>query len=326
MKNNYPKDSVGRLMISKVPIVDVNNTVSEVKQYLFFNIKKLDSINYIYILNKEGYLKGVLSIKELFSQPEDQKISKIMIVSLIKSHPHTDQELVAQLALKHNIKSVPVVGINNKFKGVVLSDDILNIAYQEAYEDIMRLGGVHYKNNVKVDDIIKMPLLLSLKRRLPWLVIGLGGGVMVAYLIGLFEKVLAENIILVAFIPLIVYMASATGTQISFFMVRDLAIKEKINFLIYTWRQFKVVFFISIIVSVLIFFVVFFSYNQFILAFAITIAMFLATLSSIITGLFIPYLASRLRLDPASVSGPIGTIIQDSVTVLIYLIVASILL
>jgi len=165
-----------------------------------------------------------------------------------------------------------------------------------------------------------------LKRRLPWLIIGLGGGILVAHIIGLFQGTLAENIILAAFIPLVVYMASAAGTQVSFFIVRDLALNQKMNFLIYAWHQFKIVFFISTIVSILVFIIILASYNQFILASSIAIAMFLATISSISTGLFIPYLASRLHFDPANVSGPIGTIIQDFITVLIYLVVTSALL
>ena len=326
MSNNYSGKSAGRLMTDEVPIAVLDDTIGDVEKYILANVKKLESINYIYVLDKRGGLQGVLSIKELFQQAKSRKVSEVMITDLATSHPDSNQEKVAQLALKHNIKSVPIVDADNKFMGVVSSDDILNIVYQEVHEDIMRLAGVSHKSPVKIDDAMKLPLYLSLKHRLPWLVLGLGGGVLVAWVIGLFERTLAQNIILAAFIPLVVYMSSAVGTQMGFFIVRDLAINQKINFLAYSWRQFKIVLYIGVVVSFLAFFVVLIFYGQLILATILAIAIFLATLSSITTGLFIPYLASRLHFDPASVSGPIGTIIQDFMAVLIYLMVASFLL
>lgn len=326
MNNNYPEYSAGRLMTDKVPIAAIDDTIGDVEKYLLANVKKLESINYIYVLDKRGVLKGVISIKELFQQLKSRKVSEVMVTDLAKSHPYSDQEKVAQFALKHNIKSVPIVDTDNKFMGVVLSDDILDIVYQEVQEDIMRLAGVNHKGSVKIDDVMKLPLYASLKHRLPWLVLGLGGGILVAWVIGLFERTLAENIILAAFIPLVVYMASAVGTQVGFFIVRDLAINQKINFFTYSWRQFKIILFIGLIISFLSFFIVLISYNQLILASVIAIAIFLATLSSITTGLFIPYLASRLHFDPASVSGPIGSIVQDFMTVIIYLTIASLLI
>lgn len=325
MTNNYPKDSAGRLMTNRVPTASLGDTIGIVEKGIFANIGKLKSINYIYILDKK-VLKGVISIKELFRQAKSRKIDDFMTSNLATSHPYSVQEKVAQLALKHNIKSVPIVDAENKFMGVVLSDDILNIVYQEVQHDIMKLAGVHHRGSVKIDDVIKLPLYVSLKHRLPWLILGLGGGIALAWLIGLFERTLAENIVLTAFIPLVVYMASAVGTQVSFFIVRDLAINEKIDFLTYAWRQFKVVSAMGVIVSFLIFFIVLTFYNQLVLASVIALAMFLATLSSVVTGLFIPYFVSRLHFDPASVSGPIGTIIQDFMTVFIYLAIASYLL
>ncbi len=244
---------------------------------------------------------------------------------LVTAHPFSDQERVSQLSLKHNIKAVPIVDSKNKLKGVVLSDDILDIVYQEAQEDIMHFAGIN-ENGCVIDDVIKLPLKVSLKRRLPWLILGLAGGIIVAWIIGLFERTLAKNIILIAFIPLLVYMASAVGTQVSFFVVRDLAISQKIDFWKYFWRQFRVVFFISLIVSASVFLITFFLYQQILLSLIIALAMFIATLSSILTGFLIPYLISKLRFDPATVSGPIATIIQDFFTVLIFLIIANIFL
>jgi len=250
--NHLSKDTAASIMTSEVPIVSPENTIRTVEEYLLKNVRKLESINYVYVLSKSGLLKGVLSIKEIFRQPKNKSISEVMIKKLAVAHPHTDQERVAYLALKNNIKAVPVVAKDGKFLGAVLSDIILNTLYKESQEDILQLAGVE-KHKFNIDDVTSLSLLSSLKHRLPWLVIGLLGGVLAAQVIGLFEHTLTENIILAAFIPLVVYMASAVGTQVGFFIIRDLAINPKMKFLIYTMRQLKVIGLIAIIISILIF-------------------------------------------------------------------------
>lgn len=324
-KNAFPKDSAGRLMTDSVPVVLSDNTISFVENYLLKNTKKLESINYVYVLGKTGVLMGVISVKEIFRQPKDNKISDVMIKDLVTAHPYTNQERVAHLALKNNIKSIPVVDKDNKFLGVVLGDDILNVLYRESQDDIYHFAGVKH-GNFSIDDISAMSIWSSLKHRLPWLVIGLLGGLLAAQVIGLFEETLSENIILAAFIPLVVYMASAVGTQIGFFIVRDLAIRSKINFLLYTWQQLKVILAIGLIISLAVFAITIFIYSDIMVAQALSVAMFLAILSAVITGLFIPYAFSKLRFDPANASGPIATIIQDIMSVTIYLLVAQAIL
>lgn len=323
IKNKFFEKNIKNLITKNIPIVSGSDDIDFIKNYIIKNTDKLDSINYIYIINNKNILKGIISIKEIFRQSKNKKASQIMTKKLIVARPHTDQEKIAYLSLKNNIKSVPIIDKNNKFLGVVLGDDILNILYKELREDISRLAGISNHKPNKIDDIFSMPLLISLKHRLPWLIIGLFGGLIAAQVINLFEETLSKNIILAAFIPLVVYMSSAVGTQIGFFIIRDLAIHSKINFWMYTLRQFKIILGISVIISSIVFFITFLIYSQIMVAWALTLAIFLATLSSIITGLFIPYAFNKLRFDPANASGPIATITQDIISVTIYLLIAK---
>ncbi|MBU1202828.1 magnesium transporter [Patescibacteria group bacterium] len=326
LSTNFPKHSAGDIMTVSVPIVSPENTIRTVEEYLLKDVRKLESINYVYVLSKTGLLKGVMSVKEIFRQPKNKIVSEVMVKNLVTAHPYTDRERVAFISLKNNIKAVPVVDKDNKFLGAVLSDTILDAIYQESQEDILHLAGVEQYTKFNIDNISSLSMLVSLKHRLPWLIIGLLGGILAAQIIGLFEHTLSENIILASFIPLVVYMASAVGTQVGFFIIRDLAINPKLNFFIYTIKQFRVIFFIGVVVSILIFIVTLVFYSNISVAFVLALAMFLAILSSIITGLFIPYAFSRLRFDPANASGPIATIIQDLTSVTIYLLVAKWLL
>lgn len=323
--NNLPKDSAGRLLTKNVPIVKEDNTIATVEAHLLKHVKQLDSINYIYVISENGALKGVLSVKELFRQPKSRKVSAVMVKPAISARPHTDQEKVAYLALKNNIKSVPITDKEGRFLGVVQSDDILRVVYSELQEDISRLAGVH-KSSFKLDNISRMRLWPSLRHRLPWLLIGIAGGVAAAQVIRMFEGTLRENIILAAFIPLIVYIASAVGTQVGYFVVRDLAIDRRLNFFLYVLRQFKVIAVMGFLISALVFVFSWLFYREIMVSLVLSLSIFITILSSIFTGLFIPYLFSRLRFDPANASGPIATIVQDLISVSIYLAIAKLLL
>lgn len=312
-------------MTTNVPVVNINDTIDFIENQLLADIKQLESINYLYVLNKKNILKGVISIKELFRQPKTKKVSLVMTKNPVTAHPYTHQEKVAYLALKNNIKSVPIVDHDNKFLGAVLSDDILNIIYNEQQEDISHLVGVQH-HAVNLDNINTLSLYVSLKHRLPWLIVGMLGGLIAAQVINLFEETLSHNIILASFIPLVVYIASAVGTQAGFFVVRDLAINKKINFITYVFRQFMVILSMGFIISFLVFGSALFFYGDLKIALVLSSAIFITILSSIITGLFIPYAFNRFSLDPANASGPIATIIQDLISVSIYLLVAAIII
>lgn len=323
-EKKYPKNSAGALMTNKVPIAFLTSTIFEVEKYLKRKKDKLESINYIYAIDKVGVLKGAVSIKEVFRQGKHRKLEELVEGELISVSPYTTGERVANLALKNNIKSVPVINKEGKFVGVVLNDTILEIAYRESQEDLSLLAGVEDPELSHGSE--KVSIFSSLKNRLPWLVIGLFGGFLMSKVITSFETTLAENLILASFIPLIVYIGSAAQTQIGYFIVRDLAFNPKINFLSYTFRQFKITFLIGLGLSILIFLSTFIFYVEFAIAMVLTLAVFLAILSSIITGVLIPFIFHRLKLDPASASGPIATIIQDLISILIYLLVAKSLL
>ncbi|MBN2853911.1 magnesium transporter [Patescibacteria group bacterium] len=323
-QKKYLKNSAGALMTDKVPLAFLNSTIFEVEQYLKIKKDKLESINYIYTIDESGILKGAVSIKEVFRQGKQKKLKEFIEGELITVSPDTDGERVANLALEHNIKAIPVVDKKGKFLGAVLSDTILEIAYRETQEDLSRLAGL--ENSGLAHDDKEISIFASLKNRLPWLIIGLLGGFLMSKTITSFETTLAENLILASFIPLIVYIGSAVQTQIGYFIVRDLAFNPKLDFLVYAFRQLRIVLLIALGLSVLVFFSTFLFYAELAIAFVLALAVFLATLSSIITGVLIPFISYRLKFDPASASGPIATILQDLISIIIYLLVAKSLL
>lgn len=323
MEVKYPPKTAGRIMTDKVPTIHDNATVGDVEALLMREAANFDTINYIYLLSADKKLKGVISLKELFRSPKTKLVKDLTPERVISVHAHTHQEKAALLALKNNLKVLPVVDKENNFLGVMTSDSIMKILDSEAVENILRFGGVTHGT---YDNIFNIPILTSLKHRLPWLILGLVGGMFTAGLVHSFEKILSQNLILAAFIPLIVYMADAVGTQMEAFIIRDLAVEPDLKFFRYFFRQLGIMLIIAVIVSVGLY-----GFNLMIsqdgtVSFILSVAMFVAIISSVLTGLIIPYLFGKLSLDPANASGPIGTIIQDFLSVFIYFTVASRLL
>ncbi|OGD86068.1 hypothetical protein A2164_00550 [Candidatus Curtissbacteria bacterium RBG_13_35_7] len=177
-----------------------------------------------------------------------------------------------------------------------------------------------------IDDVMKIPLNKSIKHRLPWLFIGLTGGLFAAHIIDAFDKVLKQNLILAAFIPLIVYMSDAVGTQMEAFAIRDFAIHPQRKFFRYFLKHLLITFTIASILGLFLFLYSFIVYKNLLLGFVLAFSMSFSILSSVVTGLFLPLIFNKLHFDPANASGPIATIIQDILSVIIYFSIASYLL
>lgn len=323
-KITYPSESAGRLLIKNVPVIDEHSTIDHIRRMLAKDSKNFETINYIYAVDKNQKLKGIVSVRDIFSADKDLPIKRLFPKKIISVRAHTDQEKVALLALQHNLKSVPVVDKDDCFLGVISSDRILKIIDTESVENTLKMGGVIQHGSF--DNIFNLPLLTSLKHRLPWLILGLVGGFLAAGIVNQFEDVISKNLILAAFIPLIVYMADAVGTQMEAFIIRDLAIDPKLSFAKYFSRQTFIVLLIAVLVSFLLYGASLLLYKDAAVSIVLSVALFCAILTSLMTGLVVPYLFGKLNLDPANASGPIATIIQDILSVLVYFVIASMIL
>jgi magnesium transporter len=318
--------SASRIMTTKIPTINLTSSVREVEMLLEKQMKDFETINYVYVVDgRDRKLRGVLSIKDIFRQPKEKLVKDIMKTELVTVRPHTHQERVAYLALKNNVKAIPVVDKDDNLLGVVSNEAITSIVHSEATEDFMKIAGIH-RSKVGIDNIFDLSVFRSFEHRFPWLFIGLLGGVFMAKIISGFEDTLEKNIILASFIPLIVYMADAVGTQMEAFIIRDLAVMPNFNFLSYFLKHLKVVFLIAILSSLALFALNLILYGNMMVGVVLGIALFVAILSSFFTGLVIPYSLGKFKFDPANASGPIATIIQDTLSVVIYFAVASWLL
>ena len=312
-------------MTSSVPRVTPEKTIGDVRRMLG-QAAQTDTLHYVYVLDDSGKLTGVLSIRELFRASDGARVGDVCTREhLLSVHPGTHQERAAYIALKHGIKAVPVVDHDHVFLGAIPSDALLRILYKETHEDLLRRAGVH-SGHPMFDSVLTLPLRTSILHRLPWLLLGLLGGMFAAQVVGYFEETLEANLLLAAFIPLIVYMSSAVGMQTEAFIIRDLAMDRKIPFRAYFFRQMIVVGALGVFCAAALFGVSTVLHSNVPLSAVLSSALFAAMFSSILTGLLIPWLLSRFHTDPANASGPVATIIQDILSLMIYFTIATVML
>ncbi len=318
----------GRLLTSAVPIINKETTIAEAEQLLRSQVGNFETINYLYVVSKIGELIGVLSIKELFRLPREGKVGKYMTTNIVTARSHTRQERVAQLALQHNLKAIPILSKEKILIGVVPSDKILTILNQEHTEDVLRFAGVRGKIEAEdaADIVLANSPISHIRARLPWLIFGLFGGIVAAIIVHFFEVTLAEQLVLAAFIPAIVYMADAVGSQTEMIFIRALALDHKLKIAAYLKREFLVNLTLGIILALLTFSLSMFWLNSLIISLILSISIFITIGLTIVVGIIMPWAMYSRGYDPAVASGPLATVLRDIGSLFIYLVVAAILI
>lgn len=323
--HTYPPESAGRIMAENVPATHESATVSDIEQLLFKNAGEYETVNYIYLLDGHGKLTGVVSMKDLLRAKKSQPAKELSPEKLITARTHTDQERVALLAIEHSIKAIPVVDPSGKFLGVVPPDTILQVLHSENVEDALRLAGAGKIDNPAVG-IIKAGARLHFRKRLPWLIIGLLGGILAAFVVRLFEGALAEQLALAAFIPAVVYMADAVGAQTQTIFVRSMALTHTLDMKAYVLREFRVNLALAVILSFLIAAFSLVWLGSPILSLVLGISIMITVLAAMGVAIAMPWIFLKLRYDPAIASGPFATVVRDITSLLIYFGVASLFL
>ena len=321
-KNSTEKRLAQDWMVSNIPIAHPGDALSHVEASLHHRAKDYDSINYIYITDEEGVLKGVFTIKELFDRPNTTKVSDVMTKDPVAVFLKTHQERAAQTALIHGIKAVPVVDRSRRLLGAIPSDNILAILRQEETRDVLQFAGVQSDRI----DISKMNARGLFLRRVPWLVIGLVGGIGAAMVIELFEATIELHVLIAAFIPAVVYIADAVGTQAQTLFIRSMAIEQKLDYAKYLFRESRVALLLASTLGLLGGSFVFIRWQETNISIIITISFFIAILLATAVAIFLPWLFTKLERDPAIASGPFASVLRDLTTLIIYFSIAEFIL
>lgn len=315
----FAEDTAGGIMSTEVFALDKELTAREAIVALQES-EDAEMVFYIYCVNEEGHLVGVLSLRQLLTVPPATQLKDTMVSDVISVPVTMDQEEVAQIVARYDLLALPVVDEFNKLVGIITVDDVIDVLRDEATEDMMLMAGLGD------EDIALKSTGAAIRARLPWLLAGIVGLMAAAALIRAFEHKIEQVAALAAFIPVVVGLSGNVGVQSSTIVVRGIAMGQlDVGSLLPTiWGEVKVVGVISLICSVAVCGISFFVGGQsWQLAAAVTNALFVSMVFAAVVGTAVPLVAQRLGIDPALATGPILTTSIDLVGVLIYFLVAS---
>ncbi|WP_424685476.1 magnesium transporter [Enterococcus sp.] len=315
---HYEDDTAGAIMTTEYVSIVANQTVRSAMYVLKNEALAAETIYYIYVVDQENRLVGVISLRDLIVNDDDVMILDIMSERVISVHVGDDQEDVAQTFRDYDFLALPVTDYDDHLLGIVTVDDIIDVIDDEAASDYSGLAGVN------VEEVSENPVK-SAGRRLPWLITLLFLGMATASLISHYEELVSEASILAVFISLITGTAGNAGTQSLAVAVRRLAMNDdkQNSFLRTVISEVLTGLVTGAITGLTIFAIVSIWKGNPILGFVIGMAMMCAITVANLAGSLIPMLMDRLGFDPAVASGPFITTLSDLTSVLIYFNIAS---
>jgi len=324
-KKRYPPNTAGSRIITAFPQVRIGEKIRDVEKMLLDKANEFDIIDYVYVVDDNSVLKGVVSIRELYASNKEANVEEIMKKELVVARPLTHQERIVYLALSNKIKAIPIIDREKHLLGIVPHNTILQIFNEEVREDVFKFGGIFHKVG-KEYTTIKSSAVTMIKTRLPWLIIGVLGGTITASIISSFEHVLNTLLALAAFAPVLAYLSDAVGTQSETLTVRSIALDPLLSLKSYFVREFVVALSLALACGLLLSTIVLLGWQNSTLGLIVGLSMFFSIISAVIISTGFPFLFKKVNLDPAIASGPFATMISDVTTVTIYFGIASLLL
>ena len=320
----YDEDTAGGLMGTEMIVVNENWSMPETIREMRMQAEDMDEIYYVYVVDNEDRLRGILPLKKLITHPSVSKIKHVMEPDPLSVKTDTPIDEVAIDFEKYDLVAMPVVDSIGRLVGRITVDDVMDQVRESAERDYQLASGL--SSDVETDD----NLISQTKARLPWLLMGMVGGLCNSLILGNFEAGFVADPALALFIPLIGGTGGNVGTQSSAIVVQGLAngsmsLKNSAGQLL---KELGVGLVNGCIISLLVFL-----YNFFRLGpghqattVAVSLSLFAVVMFASVFGTFVPLTLERFKIDPALATGPFISITNDIVGMVIYMSISSALL
>ena len=328
----YPENSVGRLMTPDYIAVKQDWTINETLDFIRKNGADSETLNVIYVINEKGVLIDDIRIREVILASPEKKIIDLMDENFVALNVHNDQEKAVEVFKKYDRIALPVVDNFSILIGIVTVDDVLDVAEEEATEDIQKLAAVE----VFEAPYATIPLKVIIRKRAIWLTILFIAQILTAFVLGFFEDHLGKAIALTIFIPLIISSGGNSGSQAATLVIRAMALGE-IN--LSDWwlimrREILSGLVLGLTLGIIGFMQVGILANvsdalrEFWILIGLTV--FFSIIGIVmwgtLSGSMLPFILKKLGVDPATSSGPLVTTIVDVSGLIIYFTMALIIL
>ncbi len=322
---NYPDNSAGSLMTIEFVDLEKEMTIKKALEKIREIALDKETIYTSYVIDEQRRLEGMISLRELVVANPNEHVKTIMHKGVIYVSTHDDQENVADIFKKYDLLALPVVDHEKRLVGIITIDDIVDVIEQENTEDFHKMAAL-----VPSDEAYLSTSVYSLARkRIVWLLILMVSAIFTGYIIKNYEETLQSIVVLAAFIPMLMDAGGNAGSQASTLVIRGIVLGEIENKDLFKviWKETRVSLIVGIIMAIVNFISIYFLQGE-LIGVAITVSITLivtVTLAKTLGGV-LPIIAKSLKLDPAVMAGPLITTIVDTIALLIYFYIATILL
>ena len=316
----YDEDTAGGLMGTEMIVVNENWSMPECIKQMRLQAEDMDEIYYVYVVDNDQRLRGVLPLKKLITDPSVSKIKHVMEEDPASVKTDTPIDEVALDFEKYDLVAMPVVDSIGRLVGRITVDDVMDEVRESSERDYQLASGI--TTDVDADDTV----LAQTKARIPWLLIGIGSGILASLILAGFEVQLQAVTALALFIPIIGGTGGNVGVQASAIVVQSLAngsleVKE---FGRQLWKEFLIGLLNSSVIALVMFaYNIIFLPGQFAVTLSVTVSLFVVALFATILGTVIPLTLEKLHINPALATGPFIQITNDIFGLIIYVFIST---
>lgn len=317
---SYEEGTAGAIMTSAYAVLRPDITAAQALTTLRLEAPDAETIYHSFVVDEKRRIVGAISLRELILADPNKLISDLMVRNVIKADVNTDQEEIAHLFARYDLMTLPITDADEQMVGIITYDDAMDAASDEATEDFQKGAAVSSITGNLKD--AKVSILY--KKRVFWLVFLVFGNLLSGMGIAHFEDIIAANLVLVFFLPLLVDSGGNAGSQSSTLMVRALATGDVVmkDWFKLLGKEFSVALLLGLSMAVAVSLIGYYRGGSDVAA-VVAISMVGIVLIGCLIGMSLPFILSRLGFDPASSSAPLITSICDASGVVIYLFIAS---
>ena len=316
---SYDEDSAGGLMAKELIKVKENWSIKECEVELRKQAEEVDDVHTVYVVNDEDKLVGIISLKALILNSPITQVKDISKTDIISIKTSANSMEVSRIMDKYDLVVLPVVDDNNYLVGRITIDDVVDVIVEEAEKDYQMLSGIS-------EDVESSDNIWQLTRaRFPWLLVGMFGGILGAWVVGFFKEGTSAEIII--FIPLIAAMGGNVGIQSSALVVQGIANQSLSgSILSKLFKEFGVGIVNGLLCGILLFVVNVLIGKTFEYSFAISISLISVIIFAAVFGTWIPLFFNKMKIDPALATGPFITTANDIFGLFLYFYICKILI
>lgn len=327
----YPDNSAGSIMTTEYVDLKANMTVREAFTRIRQTGLDKETIYTCYVTDSRRKLVGIVTAKDLMLSESEKTIGEIMDENIIFAFTTNDKEDIVRLFDKYDMLALPIVDTENRLIGIVTVDDAIDVLQEETTEDIEKMAAIMPSDKT----YLRTSVFETFKARIPWLLILMLTATFTGWIISAFESALAAQSALIAFIPMIMNTGGNSGSQSSVSVIRSLSLGDiefRDSFIVF-FKEFRVSIICGVVLATANFAKIILLDNMLLgsgisyeIAFVVSLTLLATVIFAKIVGCLLPIGAKKIRLDPTVMASPFITTLVDTVSLLIYFTIASILL